>query len=584
MPVITAEPADPVAVSGLDAAVNSVIQAEAAGAVQVYGLPATVLGPTPTPSPTPDAVKARVLDDAGNFICHLPHTLGLQWLDEFNTAGAGSIDARRYEEVEQEHPGVWTAGNQVVISIGSLDVFRIVLDAEPGYRLDAETGERVDTWAGLGALGVLNSGMVFPEYGFRAEAFEERSFDYGSNPAIGGWLVSSEWKTPVGKPVRQSWRWTYRRRRLPRGWPEKRAQWLWWKNPDSTSVPNETCYFRSSFTLSAARRIKIWVCGDDNLEFQVDGEVRATTGPGGWRKASTVVLHLSAGTHYVAARVTNAGSEVGNNNRSGFLCAIGRLNSDGDVVQWIRRSNPATWTVRRQGSAAPGWFAAQVLRQLVLEQQVRGCAGHAPITFGFTTARDSAGVSWSGRHDLGITVGTLGLDYVQRLVEAGLDVAMTPALKLHAWRSRGVDRSSVVKLDQGNARALDEAGSQPPSIRNYLYARAKTGWVGRSSSSSIVTHGERETMVSLGSSRSQTQTATLLGRVIDDLAAPPQTIEVRLSGAAGRYQPYRHYNVGDWVGYRMAGSTTWTRYRVMSISGEVTEAGHPDWTLQLYED
>jgi hypothetical protein len=588
MPVITAGIAGSTTVAGLSTTAKHVLEADLADDVAVYGLPATVLTPPPTVQATPDMVRARVLDSSGTFICHLPHAQGLRWLDEHNTAGAGSIDVRRYDDVETAHPGVWAAGNHVVVSVGSTDVFRLILDADAGYRLDEATGERVDAWAGPGALGILNSGECLPEYlaaGYvpRAESTEERTFDYGSDPTKGGWLVSREWKTPVGKLVRQSWRWTYKKRHQPKGWPEKKAQWIWWKNPDATSGVDETCYFRSSFTLSSPTRVKFWVAGDDTLEFQVDGEVRVTTGPGGWRKASTVVLHLSAGTHYVAAKVANTPSSGGNQNRSGFLCAIGKLNGDGDVTSWLRRSNTTAWTVRRQLTSPPGWFAGQILRQLVSEQITRGCAGHSGITLGFGTATDSAGVAWAGRQELSISVGTPALDYVQQLVEAGLDVAMTPSLRLNAWRSRGADRSSYIRLDQGTARALEEAASQLPAIKNVVYAKAASGWVVRSDSTSVAARGRRESMASFGGSRSTTQTSRALTQMLPDLADPPQTIEVKLSGATGTWQPYRDFNVGDWVSYKPAGATTWGRFQVMSIAGEVNDAGHPDWTLQLYE-
>jgi hypothetical protein len=586
VPVITVGAPTAVAVSGDDAVPVAQLAAESADPVRVYGLPAVVRTPDPTPTTAPDAVHARVLDSAGNFVRHLPRAQGLRWLDEFNTAGSGSIDVRTFSETvagtTTSEPGI-AAGSQVMISVGNTDVFRLVLDAEPGYRIDESSGDKVDAHVGAGALGVLNSGMCIPEYGWRAEGTEERSFDYGSNPSIGGWLVPSEWKTPVGKPVRKSWRWTYKKRHLPKGWPDKRAQWLWWRNPDAKNVANETNYFRSSFTLASARRVKFWICGDDTLEFQVDGEIRATTGPGGWRKPTKVVLHLSAGTHYVAAKVTNTSGSSGNQNRSGFLCSIARIDGDGDVVEWLRRTTPSTWTVRRQRSSAPGWFAAQILRQLVAEQQARGCAGHSPVTFGFTTAADSAGVGWVGRQELSVAVETLALDYIQQMVETGIDVAMTPSLVLHAWRSRGADRSRWVRLNQHDTHALEESGSQPPPIRNVAAARALTGWVVRENAASIAAVGRRETGISLGSSRSLTQTAAAVGSMLPDMADPPQTIEVKISGATGKWQPYRDFKVGDWVGYRAAGATTWTRFRVMSIGGEVNDAGYPDWTIQLYE-
>jgi hypothetical protein len=582
MPVVTGAAPTPITVTGFPGVVVNAVQGDAPTPILVTGFPGVPVTAQPTVAPTPDMVRARVLDYTGAFICHLPHAQGLRWMDEGNTAGAGSIDYRRYDDVETAHPTVWSAGNQVMISVGSLDVFRLILDADGGYRIDPATGDRVDSWAGTGQLGVLNSGMCAPEYGWRPEGTEERSFDYGSNPSIGGWYVSGEWRTPVGRKVRKSWRWTYKKRHQPKKWRDRKAYWLWWRDPDLKNTADETCYFVSSFTLASAGRVRIEVAGDDTLEFQLDGEIRATTGPGGWKNATKIVLHLSAGTHYVAAKVTNTSGSAGNQNRSGFICSIARINGDGEVTAYLNRTKPTTWKIRRQRSEPPGWYAAQILRQLVQEQKDRSCAGHSGVTFGFSTTADSAGVGWSGRQELAITVGTQALDYVQQLVETGMDVAMTPGLVLNAWRSRGADRSAWVRLDQGDAHVLDEAASQLPGIKNVAYAKAATGWVGGSDGTSVSARGRRETLISLGGSRSPAQTAGAIASMLPDLASPPQTIEVKLSGARGTWQPYRDFDVFDWVSYRAAGATTWQRYRVMSISGEVNEAGHPDWTLQLY--
>jgi hypothetical protein len=587
MTVYTAVAPTPVALSGLAPTAASVFDVEAPAPVQFYGLPgvARTAGDVPPSVPTtsPDATSARVLDSAGTFIANLPNAKGLRWLDEHNTPGAGSIDYRRYDSVEALHSNLWSAGNQVMIAVGVNDIFRLVLDAQGGYRIDTVTGDRVDSWAGDGAMGVFNAGMCIPEYGWRPEATDERSFDYGSNPAIGGWLVGSEWKTPVGKPVRSSWRWTYKKRHLPKKWPEKKSEWLWYRNPDATHTSNETCYFRSSFTLASPARVKFWVCGDDTLEFKVDGEIRATTGPGGWKRPTKVVMWLSAGVHYVAAKVTNNPGSTGNQNRSGFLCAIGKINGDGDVVEWLRRTHPSTWTVRRQLDGAPGWMSGQILRELVQEQKDRGIAGHGPVTFGFTATTDSAGVPWTARQEMAITIGTLGLDYVQRLVETGIDVAMTPDLVLHAWRTRGADRSGWIRLNQGKKRRLDESASQLPGIRNDAHARANSGWVGQEHAASIAAHGRRETMITLGSSRSPEQTAAAVASMLPDMAEPPQTIEMEISSTTGP-QPYQHFWTSDWVSARPAGWTTEGRFRVMAIAGEGTDLGPPKWKITLYED
>jgi hypothetical protein len=131
MPVVAVATATAVAVSGLPATVRDNQEVDLADPVQIFGLPATPVFAPAAPSPNPDAVRARVLDDAGAFICHLPRADGLRWLDEFNSPGAGSIDTRRYDDVETDHPGLWAPGNQIIVAVGSTDVFRIILTPVP---------------------------------------------------------------------------------------------------------------------------------------------------------------------------------------------------------------------------------------------------------------------------------------------------------------------------------------------------------------------------------------------------------------------------------------------------------------------
>lgn len=584
MAVIVGARATATAVSGKPGVIASTMLGEVADEVLVFGYPGVVRTPTVAPTDTPDAVSAQVLDFSGAFIANLPDAQGLRWIDEHNTAGAGSIDYRRYDDVEALHANLWTAGNQILIRVGTVKVFRLILDSDGGYRIN-DTGDRIDTWPGTGALGVLNSGMCAPEYGFgRPEGTDARTFDYGSNPATGGWYVASEWHKPIGRLLTKSWRWYFKKRHLPKGYRDKKAQWLWWRDPDAKNSANETAYFSDSFTLSRARRVKIWAAGDDTLELQLDGEVQLTNGPGDWRRASTVVINLSAGTHWVAAKVSNTPGSVGNQNRSGFICSIARMDGDGGVAAWLLRTNPNTWRIRRQRTSPPGWFAAQILRQLVLEQQARACAGHSGVTLSFGTKTDSHGAAWVGRQELTITVGTQALDYIQQLVETGIDVAMSPDLVLSAWRTRGADRSGWVRLDQGTAAAMEESAAQLPPFKNVAYAKAVTGWAGRTDSASVSSHGRRETMISLGSARSPQHTAAQIAAMLPDLADPRQTIEVKISGADGGPQPYVDFFPADWVSYKAAGHVTWGRYRVMSISGEVAPEGHADWTIQLYED
>jgi hypothetical protein len=52
---------------------------------------------------------------------------------------------RRYDDVEDLHPTVWAPDNQIIISVGNIDIFRLVLDARGRLPHRPDTGDRIDS-------------------------------------------------------------------------------------------------------------------------------------------------------------------------------------------------------------------------------------------------------------------------------------------------------------------------------------------------------------------------------------------------------------------------------------------------------
>jgi hypothetical protein len=320
--------------------------------VQVYGLPGMssapgrpATGPDAHPMPCP-----RAPSTSPAFIANLPDAQGLRWLDEHNTAGAGSIDYRRYDAVEAEHPNLWTAGNQIMIAVGGIDVFRLILDSEGGYRIDADTGDRTDSWPGTGPSGSSTPACAPPSTGIGARGHRRPDLRLRVQPEHRR-LVRLLGVAQADRPAAPQVVALDLQEAAPaQGLRDKKAQWLWYRDPDSKNSANETCYFSDSFTLRTARRVKIWAAGDDTLEFQLDGEVQITTGPGGWRglegRAEPLRRHALGrreGLEHPGSTATRTGP--GSSARSPAWTATATSSA------WLLAPPRGTWKIRRQLSA-----------------------------------------------------------------------------------------------------------------------------------------------------------------------------------------------------------------------------------------
>ena len=520
-------------------------------------------------------VSVAVYSRFNDFRAFLPRFRGLQWQDELNTTGSGSVQVSLDDDVLTAHPSVLDYFNivKVVTANGAVSAFVV----ESIQRSPASESGRWVTLSGRGVLSVLANATVYPEYGLRRASFDERSFDYGSKMA--GWYVSADWTTPVG--VRQD---ASVRKPMPAKWPDGAAQWLWSSNPDATSAPGRN-WFRGGFSLSSPARVKFYASMDDFGTVQLDGEPIIQTGRGDWPTPATYVADLAAGYHLVAGVVANLAHPDGTNSAAGFLLTAYTVDkSTGKLLKNVKRSAPTGFLCRGYG-AAPGWFPASILKTLVSEGQARNCRTLPQVTLGFTDTTDSEGVAFTGRQDRAFRVGTDScLDVMAQVIEDGIDVWMTPDLVLNAAGDRGADLSATVTLGGGggpNVLSAEASSTAPQSSRALV--RDKGGWQEVYVSGAESTYGRCESGLVLGTASSDTQAARLAQQALTEFGYPQDTVTVQITSERGP-QPYVDFTVGDRI--KMPGLTlNAAKHRVMSIAGAVDDdTGLVRYTIQSYPE
>jgi len=521
----------------------------------------------------PDALRIAILSETGTVL--VP--------DVKNRTGASG-------GVEADGPGALTSltvamedfhtpagaslldpNNRVMVYHGNRAIGEYLMDAAPPQQ--DTTGRWTFEVSGRGTLGLLDNGVLFPEVWSKDD---NRQFDYGSRRTpYGAWYVANQWTVPKGRAVRTSWRWTQKKRHYPKGWPEKNAQWIWSSSPETNS-PDGPRWFRAEFTLATTMRVRIWAAGDDTLQLKMDGNVIMSAGAGGWKKASSVVLTLSAGTHVVAARVTNVASTAAVTRPSGFAFAMGRLNAKSQVVQWLLRSNTTRWRVTR---TAPGWFPPTVLLAHRLEGIARGVQNYSSITPTFTSAKDSTGRGWAGRGALSFPLGASGTELVESLRAYGYSFAMLPGLRFMCWISRGRDLRGLVRI--GTPKSAGYTTRTWSRVKTYVLTHAGWGWGSYATPKTALTsyYGRREMSFSAGNARTSAAARGQSQAALRDVGTPEETLDIVTSSTKGP-QPFRDYDISDLIMVAVRGG--YIPARVKSISWVEEQTKEVTWTTTVY--
>lgn len=449
----------------------------------------------------------------------------------------------------------------------------VVMAAPP---VKDEHGRWHVTFACPGSWDLLDLGVLWPPAGATGDT---REFSYTAGQTGPSW-VPDQWGTPYGYKVKRSWRW---RKRWPRGWPESQAQWLWSSSPEK-SRSDGTRQFVGTLTLSAAKYVRFYVAGDDNLRFYINGAKAKVKAAGAWKKTTVFTRRLPAGTHTITAAVTNV---AGGDNRSGFACAVAEMDGHGNRVRWLLRSTTSTFQYRKasgymaQVPLPPnGWYAPAVLWQHVSEAAARGVDFHPQMTCTFNGTSDSSGSAWTVNGPVEYDIGISGAELGEKIRAGSVDMAMLPGLRLSAWKHRGFDLRERVVV--GKPVRAGWSSRAWPRVRTVGLTHYEAGWGVTSGDSSVAAeYGRRELTISGGGVETDQQAQTFAGEAMRAAGSPEETLEVVISSVDTESpQPFRDFNVADIIS--VAAIDGYVPMKVMSIRGSEQANGMIQFTIAGY--
>lgn len=240
--------------------------------------------------------------DAENqtYVGTLDQVVGSEMVDEFNAAGYGTCAVP-----------LLSADADLLVKDA---VIRVVYEGEVRFAWFVETIEReladgsnqyVLRASGRGLLGWLDDAIVYPQAGLADFIAVDRPFNFAAKD--GTWRQTGDFSNALGV------RWDEddtAREKLPIGWKDPAAQWIWKTDPTEAVQRGTVNYMRRTFTLSESKRIKFWASCDNFMEVYLDGTLIMSStnfddNAASFTQIAKFTTRLGAGEHTLAARVRN---------------------------------------------------------------------------------------------------------------------------------------------------------------------------------------------------------------------------------------------------------------------------------------
>jgi len=418
-----------------------------------------------------------------------------------------------------------------------------------------EHAEEQWTVSGRGIGAMLQDAVVYPEYGIRRTAADQRNFNFASKPS--DWYISSEW---TGTPHGVTWSASTTHTRHPKGWPDPSAQWIWSSNPDANS-PAGTVFFRKSFTISSPERVSFYCTADNRFNLYIDGELVMSGRH--WTQYQRFDIDLDPGTHWVAIRgVNDPGAASGGSNPAGVILTAYQIDPLSDKKLARILHTDTTWDMRPYGTKPPGWDPGDLMKTLVSEAKVRGVDAMQHFNVNVGTNTDSAGHTWPNNSIVSraFDVGADYLDVLSQTAETSCEWlcrwnnpgGVGSKIYLDLWTSHGVDRSvydPVHNLDPVIIRrgfnALESSYSGDASgLQTALLLRTNDGWIEETNSG--VGIRRKESFLSLGASTEDDHALNVANATFNIASVPQETWSAKAVDMSG-HVPFHDFNVGDWV-------------------------------------
>lgn len=515
-------------------------------------------------------------------------------LEQLNDDGGGGFKIHAHDPKIDPAQG----GDPTLLNYGN--IFRVLVDGKvvqcceiTGRKLTlVSEGEEAGlvweiTGIGYGANTMRNA-VVYPELGLKKASLDTRYFSFAAK--TGTWYHPIDWVEPA-QVVQQSDNdpsspWSGSPYPWPLEWPEalEEAWWLWDRvqtKPDG-SAPVGDVYFRAEFTITQPHVTLTLIMTVDDLAWAfVDGQqILSIESVLSWQKTFQATVDVDAGTHVFGIRARNLRS------RAGVLFGLSYQVTSDDAPTWLIKSGVSGGVkMFAYPSPAPGWTAAEVLRNLLTEAQARNVQGADNLSLGFTDTTDTSGNTWATPLDWSFGVGTKYREVLEQISANSNDWTFDPVtLQLKMWPLRGVDRTVQAEQEPVYLRpALNVTSAEmegTAEIANWLLVKSTDGWSEVSDSgTSISSYGRREDFLSSGSTVDASASAQAAAQLVSS-AKPDETLTIAIVAVEGA-TPWFDFGVGDWV-FAADADGSMSKRRVMSIAVEEDEdTGQPLYTIEL---
>lgn len=408
------------------------------------------------------SIVAKVYDGAApaTLLGKLGGSLARQWRDALDDTGSFSLEipARKDDGTISADAALAVPDRIVRFELDGVVRFAGIIGPFDRASIDeVEEPTQNIKLTGPGVLALLGDAVVFPELGVGRSSPPQRYFNFASsNFDHSGWGAAHQIKLQSDQtfpPPLAAGQWTQADgHSAPASWPDPTAYWIWGQAQPASGSPLQPigdCYFWDTFTLAAAKDLKLFVTADDGFELYLDGAlVAAQTKEFMWGTTQTADLFLDAGTHHVAIKGTNINRPSPTTNVAGVIGSIMEVTGGGSGVGAVVWNTSAAAKAVAYPAAAPTMTPGQILEVLIDEAHARGAL--PGITYDFSASLDSHGSAWTTPVDVSFPVQTSYLDVAKVLVGLAIDIRMDPAtLVLSAFNKATMGSATGLSLLHG---------------------------------------------------------------------------------------------------------------------------------------
>lgn len=546
--------------------------------------------PVGAPRMTVSVVPATDLTWGASGDVPLVDSFGRTWQDTLNDTGTGAL------LLENDDPALASVNydKALVFRLDGQPVFTSLVESLTTDTIASgeEAAQTTKVW-GRGALAILDDIAVYPEGGANhLPVGDRRLFFFG----MASYFAPTGWENATVQALYSAttpnWNTGSPPVKAPRDFPDPTAGYIWNSLGNVNDAPQGTVYFRRTFTLAAANKMKFYASGDNLWTLWLDGTEIMADGQDGTSWIDTQhsdTFDMSAGDHILAARVTNTAPFMDPlpHPNPAFLLLAGYSVSPTDGTETLVLHTDATWKVSNYLPNAPPITAGMIMNTLLAEGAARGC--FVPnVTFSDTN--DSDGAPWSSRGTAGgpiyeftVAIGDSVLGVLRSLADTYVDVRLRPGgFLIDMWDKGGhlvlaptTLTSAYADPVNGNLTSLRHVGAGLQ--RNVLLVKYLGGYWERPRGQHTARRREGSVSLAVGTLGEARQVADTL---IVLMREPQESIVATFESAGTTDRPYVDFLVGDLLTVPERDGTA-AQARVIAMTVTEDAEGNPIFVPEL---